>query len=113
MDGLGWSLLVEHGVIEAAAVKPLALPIGTVTFLMTDIEGSTRRWAAAPDAMAEAIGRHDAVLDEILARHDGVRPVEQGEGDSIVVAFSRPSDAVAAALEAQIALSEEAWPAGG
>src|SRR6187397_641631 len=102
-NGLGWRLLVEPGMNDHE-VRPFALPIGTVTFLMTDVEESSRRWVSAPDAMAEAIGRHYAVLDEVVTRHGGVRPVEQGEGDSVVAAFSRPSDAVAAALDAQIAL---------
>ncbi|HET9601996.1 MAG TPA: LuxR C-terminal-related transcriptional regulator, partial [Acidimicrobiales bacterium] len=56
--------------------------------------------------------RHYALLDEAIAAHAGVRPVEQGEGDSVVAAFSRASDAVAAAVSAQRALTEEPWPDG-
>jgi predicted ATPase/class 3 adenylate cyclase/DNA-binding CsgD family transcriptional regulator len=89
-----------------------ALPTGVVTFILTDVEDSTRRWETAPDAMAEAIERHYEVLDEVIGRHGGVRPLEQGEGDSIVAVFRSPPDAVAAALDAQLALSAEAWPAG-
>ena len=55
----------------------------------------------APEAMAVAIPRHYELLDEVIVRHGGVRPVEQGEGDSVVGAFSRASDAVAAAVAAQ------------
>ena len=74
-----------------------SLPVGTVTFLLTDVEGSTRQWEAEPDAMAAAIARHYEVLDDAIAAHNGVRPVEQGEGDSVVGAFARASDALAAA----------------
>jgi predicted ATPase/class 3 adenylate cyclase/DNA-binding CsgD family transcriptional regulator len=88
------------------------LPAGTVTFLLTDIEGSTRLWASHADAMAQAVPVHYALLSDSVGRHGGVRPVEQGEGDSVVAAFARASDAVAAALEAQLALSAQAWPSG-
>ena len=88
------------------------LPTGTVTFLMTDIEGSTRAWVREADAMPAAVSRHYEILDETVAAHGGVRPVEQGEGDSIVAAFSRASDAVAAAVTAQQLLGSEQWPDG-
>ena len=88
----------------------LALPAGTVTFLLTDIEGSTRLWEANPEAMAEAVPMHYALLSEAIAQYGGVRPGEQGGGDSVVAAFARASDAVRAALEAQRALSRHAWP---
>ena len=88
------------------------LPVGTVTFLLTDVEGSTRLWESAPQATRIAIARHYEVLDAAISRHGGVRPVEQGEGDSVVAAFTRASDAVAAALDAQRAFVREAWPAG-
>ncbi len=80
--------------------------------MLTDIEGSTRLWQAAPDAMVVAVARHYELLDAAISAHGGVRPVEQGEGDSIVAAFERPSEALAAALEAQLALASEPWPGG-
>jgi predicted ATPase/class 3 adenylate cyclase len=89
-----------------------SLPVGTVTFLLTDIAGSTRGWESAPEAMGPAVGRHYELLDEAIRAHHGVRPVEQGEGDSVVGAFARASDALAAALDAQRALLGEAWPEG-
>ncbi|HEY8814863.1 MAG TPA: adenylate/guanylate cyclase domain-containing protein, partial [Candidatus Dormibacteraeota bacterium] len=100
-----------QGIAEATDA-PFVLPDGTVTFLLTDIEGSTRLWEAHPEAMAQAVPAHYALLSEAIGRHGGVRPVEQGEGDSVVAAFSRASDAVAAALEAQRALSAQVWPEG-
>src|SRR6201996_2328296 len=77
------------------------LPTGTVTLLLADVEGSTRLWETQPDVMTTAIARLNQTVSEIIAEHDGVRPVEQGEGDSFVAAFARASDAVAAALEMQ------------
>jgi predicted ATPase/class 3 adenylate cyclase/DNA-binding CsgD family transcriptional regulator len=77
------------------------LPTGTVTLLLADVEGSTRLWETQPDQMTEAVARLNQVVSDTIATHDGVRPVEQGEGDSFVAAFARPSDAVAAALELQ------------
>ncbi len=88
------------------------LPTGTVTFLLTDVEASTVAWERAPDVMPAAVARLDAMLDQIIAAHHGVRPVEQGEGDSVLAAFERPSDAIAAALDAQRALQTEPWPEG-
>src|ERR1700754_174636 len=73
------------------------LPTGTVTLLMADIEGSTRIWEARPDEMAPALPRMDLTLAVLVHATSGVRPIAQGEGDSSVVAFSRPSDAVACA----------------
>lgn len=90
--------------------RPFVLPTGTVTFLLTDVEGSTKRWEADPDAMATAIALHYEILERAISDAGGVRPVEQGEGDSVVGAFSRASDAVAAAVAAQRALADAAWP---
>ena len=79
----------------------LLLPTGTVTLLLADVEGSTRLWQDQPDEMTAAVARLDRIVADIIAAHRGVRPVEQGEGDSFVVAFARASDAVACALEFQ------------
>ena len=85
---------------------------GTVTFLLSDVEGSTRQWEQAPEAMTIAIARHYELLDAAILGHGGVRPLEQGEGDSVVGAFSRATDAVAAAVAAQRAFAAEQWPEG-
>jgi len=79
-----------------------ALPTGTVTLLLADVEGSTRLWENHP-GMAGAIIRLNTVVTEVVDRHRGVRPLEQGEGDSFVVAFAKASDAVAAAVDLQTA----------
>src|SRR6202790_5452530 len=77
------------------------LPTGTVTLLLADVEGSTRLWETQPEEMGAAVARLDRTVCDIVSAHHGVRPVEQGEGDSFVVAFGRASDAVACALGLQ------------
>src|ERR1700742_2088975 len=77
------------------------LPTGTVTLLLADVEGSTRLWETQPEQMSAAMARMNRTVSETIATHRGVRPVEQGEGDSFVAAFARASDAVACALELQ------------
>ena len=64
-------------------------PTGVVTFLFTDVEGSTEAWEADPGAMARRMRRHHELIDEVAAKHEGVRAVEQGAGDSTVIAFAR------------------------
>jgi class 3 adenylate cyclase len=75
------------------------LPTGTVTLLLADVEGSTQLWETQPDAMTDAVALLNRTAGEVIAEHNGVRPVEQGEGDSFVAAFARAGDAVACALE--------------
>ena len=79
----------------------LLLPVGTVSLLLADIAGSSRLWEASADSMAAGLARLDEIVAEACGRHGGVRPVEQGEGDSFLAAFARASDAVACALELQ------------
>jgi predicted ATPase/class 3 adenylate cyclase/DNA-binding CsgD family transcriptional regulator len=79
----------------------VVLPTGMATLLLADVEGSTRLWQAQPEEMTSAIARLNQTVSEVIAAYDGVRPVEQGEGDSFVAAFARASDAVACALELQ------------
>src|SRR5436309_14118388 len=86
------------------------LPRGTVTFLFTDIEGSTRLLKLLRDRYTEALAEHQRVLREAFAAHDG-REIDT-QGDSFFVAFPRAKNAIAAAVEAQRALAEHAWPEG-
>src|SRR5436190_2392452 len=83
------------------------LPSGTVTFLFTDLEGSTRLWQDAPDSMRGASARHDAIVREAIESHDGY--VVKTTGDGFHAAFASARDAIDAAVDAQIALSAEAW----
>ncbi len=89
-----------------------SLPEGVVTFLLTDIEGSSRLWEEDPTAMRAAISVHDELLERSVAATGGQRPLEQGEGDSAVVAFSEASRALLCALELQRQLQTAEWPDG-
>ncbi len=93
--------LASMSTTEWSDVGVSELPTGTVTLLLADVEGSTRLWEAQPEDMAAAVASLDQALAKAVAGHDGVRPVEQGEGDSFVIAFGRASDAVACALDLQ------------
>src|SRR5271154_6592160 len=94
-------MLASMSETDWSDVSVSELPTGTVTLLLADVEGSTRLWETQPDEMAVAVARLDQALSDVVVAHDGVRPVEQGEGDSFVAAFARASDAVACALELQ------------
>jgi class 3 adenylate cyclase len=83
----------------ASGEVTVALPSGTVTFLFTDIEGSTRRWEADPDAMRASLAAHDAVLREAIEAHGG--QVFKHTGDGMCAAFDRAQAAVDAAVDAQ------------
>jgi class 3 adenylate cyclase len=88
------------------------LPAGTVTFLLSDIEGSTRLWEGDEDLAAAAVRRHYELVDAAIALHGGARPQEQGEGDSVVGVFELASGAALAALDIQRAFAAEPWPGG-
>src|SRR5258705_10208764 len=77
-------------------------PTGVVTFLFTDIEGSTRRWEADAEAMRAALSTHDQVLQTAIESHDGF--LFSHTGDGVVAAFASPRSAVDAAVTAQLAL---------
>src|SRR4029079_15753739 len=85
IDPLNWS---DPGVSEL-------VPTETVTLLLADVEGSTRLWQTHPQQMTVAGAQLDRTLADVVPAHHGARPIEQGEGDSLVVAFTRASDAVA------------------
>ncbi len=86
------------------------LPTGTVAFVFTDIEGSTHLAQDLPDeAWAAVLARHRELIRAAVAAHHGVEV--STEGDGFFIAFPRTADAVSATVEAQRALSAEAWPA--
>lgn len=84
------------------------LPTGTVTFLFTDIEGSTRLWEKYPAAMGAVLARHDALIRDAIGGNDGA--VFATGGDAFCAAFPTASDALSAARAAQLALAAEPWP---
>jgi predicted ATPase/class 3 adenylate cyclase len=85
-----------------------ALPAGVVTFLFTDIEGSTKLWERCPEAMRTSLLDHDAILRDAIERNKGV--VFKTMGDAFCAAFGQPRMALAAAIEGQRALHAHAWP---
>ncbi|MDQ5853440.1 MAG: tetratricopeptide repeat protein [Chloroflexota bacterium] len=85
-----------------------ALPTGTVTFLFTDIEGSTTRWEQHRAAMQTALARHDTILRDAIEGQGGT--VFKTVGDGFYAVFTTATDALAAALAAQQALQQEPWP---
>jgi LuxR family transcriptional regulator, maltose regulon positive regulatory protein len=89
------------------AAHAAALPTGTVTFLFTDIEGSTQLWEQHPQAMHAALARHDIILRQAVETRGGV--VFKTVGDSVHAVFARAADALAAALAMQRGLHAEPW----
>src|SRR5262245_50541839 len=87
------------------------VPSGTVTFLFTDLEKSTRLWEDEPDAMQSALARHDALLRATIESHRG--HIVKTTGDGFHAAFASARDAVDAAIDAQRALASQSWPATG
>ena len=87
------------------------MPSGTVTFLFTDLEGSTRLWEDHPDAMRAALARHDEIVRTAIEAHDGV--VVKMTGDGAHAAFGTAHDAIHAAVDAQLAVGAEPWDATG
>jgi len=85
----------------------MSAPTGTITFLFSDIEGSTRLWERYPEAMRSALRRHDEIMRSAMAENAG--HVFKTIGDAFCVAFDRAGDALAAAAEAQHALHDESW----
>jgi len=88
----------------------LDLPTGTLTFLFTDIEGSTRLWERYPEAMRVAHARHSDLIAECVRQHHGALVRSRGEGDSTFSVFTEATDALAAVCALQRALHTEPWP---
>ncbi len=83
-------------------------PIGTVTFLFTDIEASTARWEHFPEQMRQAVELHDVLLRQIAEKNSG--KVFKTMGDAFYIAFSCAGDGLAAVIESQYALAKASWP---
>ena len=85
----------------------MAYPTGTLTFLFTDIEGSTQLWEQYPEAMKTALAKHDSILKEAVETNNG--HVIKSTGDGIHAVFESAGQGVAATLAAQQALSKHTW----
>lgn len=93
------------------AIQDMDLPVGVVTLLFSDIEGSTRLLRALGEAYGGVLADHHRVLREVWLAHRGVEV--DTEGDAFFVAFVDPAQAMAAATAAQQSLSAHSWPPGG
>ncbi len=80
-----------------------------LTFLFTDLEGSTHLWQRAPMAMQGALARHDAIMEAVIEEHNG--RVVKSTGDGLLAVFESAVDGALAALSSQQAMAREAWPA--
>jgi predicted ATPase/class 3 adenylate cyclase len=101
--------VVPGGAVPAAAegAAAVGLPQGTVTFLFTDLEGSTRRWEEHPQEMRDALARHDVIVRGAVDSHGGV--VFSTMGDGMAAVFASARDAIRAVLAAQQGLAAEDW----
>jgi predicted ATPase/class 3 adenylate cyclase len=88
------------------------LPEGLITYLFTDVQGSTPLWQQYPQEMREVMARHDYLMTSAVEQNGGAVVRPRGEGDSIFAVFPRATDAVAAACSAQQLLQQEVWPKG-
>lgn len=92
---------------NTASAHLARLPSGNITFLLTDVQGSTQLWEENPAGMSEALARHDSLLSRSVSENGGVILKSRGEGDSVFAVFTHPRDALRAALQAQIAV--QSW----
>ena len=102
--------LAAHAAVTLRGIlETLPLPTGIVTFLMTDVVGSTRLWAEEPSAMANALREHDVMLRQIVTDHAGILIKWRGEGDSTFSVFTSAGDAIESAQAIQDTLSRHRW----
>ena len=109
--GDSW-MIGQDAAAQAGGAAKSPMPDGTVTFLLTDIEGSTRMWEAHPGAMRGALERHNAHVRAAVEGHGGTVVTSRGEGDSFFAVFASAVDAVDAAAACQLRLLAQSWPAG-
>jgi predicted ATPase/DNA-binding SARP family transcriptional activator len=87
-----------------------ALPVGVVTFLLTDVVSSSQLWDLHPEEMARALMRQENLIEEVVQSHGGRLLKSRGEGDATVSVFAQASDALVAAVMLQRRLQSEPWP---
>jgi DNA-binding SARP family transcriptional activator len=103
------AIVGQDTALEIPAAQDLPSVTRTVTFLLTDIEGSTAAWEADAGAMAVALARHDELVEQVVTSRGGRLIKTRGEGDATFSVFERASAAAAAAIELQDAIFHEPW----
>ncbi|WP_424063476.1 BTAD domain-containing putative transcriptional regulator, partial [Mycobacterium sp.] len=103
------AIVAQDAALDVVAAQRLPSVTRAVTFLLTDIEGSTAAWEAEADAMALALARHDELVEQVVTSRGGRLIKTRGEGDATFSVFERPSAAAAAAIELQDAIVHEPW----
>jgi class 3 adenylate cyclase len=103
------AIVAQDTALEIPAAQQSPTMTRAVTFLLTDIEGSTAAWEADAAAMAAALARHDELVEQVVTSRGGRLIKTRGEGDATFSVFDRPSAAAAAAIEVQEAIISEPW----
>ena len=103
------AIVAQDASLDVVVAQQHPSVMRAVTFLLTDIEGSTAAWEADADAMAVALARHDELAEQVVTSRGGRLIKTRGEGDATFSVFERPSAAAAAAMELQDAISREQW----
>ena len=103
------AIVAQDAALETPAAQHVPAVTRAVTFLLTDIEGSTAAWEADADAMAASLARHDELVEQVVTSRGGRLIKTRGEGDATFSVFERPSAAAAAAIELQEGIVHEPW----
>ncbi|MEZ0350608.1 BTAD domain-containing putative transcriptional regulator [Mycobacterium sp. pR1184] len=103
------AIIAQDSSLDVAVTQHLPSVTRAVTFLLTDIEGSTAAWEADAGGMAVALARHDELVEQVVTSRGGRLIKTRGEGDATFSVFERPSAAAAAAIELQDAITHEPW----
>ena len=103
------AIVAQDASLDVVVAQQLPSVMRAVTFLLTDIEGSTAAWEADAEAMAVALARHDELVEQVVTSRGGRLIKTRGEGDATFSVFERPSAAAAAAMELQDAIIREQW----
>ncbi|MDT5210295.1 MAG: hypothetical protein QOF67_2710, partial [Mycobacterium sp.] len=103
------AIVAQDAALETPVSQQVSVVTRAVTFLLTDIEGSTAAWEADADAMAAALARHDEIVEQVVTSRGGRLIKTRGEGDATFSVFDRPSAAASAAIDLQEAIRHEPW----
>ncbi|WP_156687475.1 BTAD domain-containing putative transcriptional regulator [Mycobacterium sp. Marseille-P9652] len=103
------AIVAQDPSLDGPVAQQVSSVTRAVTFLLTDIEGSTAAWEADAAAMGVALARHDELVEQVVTSRGGRLIKTRGEGDATFSVFDRPSAGAAAAIELQEAIAQEPW----